>query len=78
MHANPLLQARRAGQGFVNHVARGREGGAGSSAADPNPLAPMRYALALDPGIETTVWLIVAALGCALVLILSEMVQNRK
>jgi len=45
---------------------------------DSNQLTPMHYAVAFDPRIETAVWLIVAAVGCALVLILSEMVKNRK
>lgn len=32
----------------------------------------------IDPNVETAMWLIFAALGAALVLILSEMVKNRK
>ena len=35
-------------------------------------------ALAIDPNVETAMWLIFAALGAALVLILSEMIKNRK
>jgi hypothetical protein len=35
-------------------------------------------ALVIDPNVETAMWLIFAALGAALVLILSEMVKNRK
>jgi hypothetical protein len=38
----------------------------------------VHYVVAFDPRIETAVWLIMAAVGCALVLILSEMVKNRK
>jgi hypothetical protein len=34
--------------------------------------------LVIDPNVETAMWLIFAALGAALVLILSEMVKNRK
>jgi hypothetical protein len=44
---------------------------------DPTPL-PMSYALVFDPKIETAVWLIFAAVGCALVLLLSDMVKKVK
>lgn len=36
------------------------------------------YVLVFDPQVETAVWAILAAVGCALVLVLSEMVKNRK
>lgn len=36
------------------------------------------YILVFDPRVETAVWSILAAVGCALVLVLSEMVKNRK
>jgi len=35
-------------------------------------------ALMIDPNIETAIWLIFAALGATLVVLLSEMVKNRK
>ena len=36
------------------------------------------YVLAFDPQVETAVWAILLAVGCALVLALSEMVKNHK
>lgn len=35
-------------------------------------------ALTIDPNVETAIWLIFAALGAALVLLLSDMVKERK
>ena len=35
-------------------------------------------ALTIDPNIETAIWLIFAALGATLVVVLSEMVKNRE
>ncbi len=35
-------------------------------------------AVMIDPNVETAIWLIFAALGAALVLLLTDMVKNRK
>lgn len=35
-------------------------------------------ALTIDPNVETAIWMIFAALGATLVVLLSEMVKNRK
>jgi hypothetical protein len=45
---------------------------------DPSPISHSAYVLVFDPQVETAVWAILLAVGCALVLVLSEMVKNRK
>ena len=45
---------------------------------DPTQLPAMSYTLVFDPRVETAVWLIFAAVGCALVLLLSDMVKKVK
>jgi len=45
---------------------------------DPTQLPAVSYALVFDPRVETAVWLIFAAVGCALVLLLSDMVKKVK
>lgn len=35
-------------------------------------------AMVIDPNVETAIWLIFAALGATLVVLLAEMVKNRK
>ena len=39
---------------------------------------PLVVRCATDPQVETAVWAILLAVGCALVLVVSEMVKNRK
>jgi len=45
---------------------------------DPNQISHSAYVLVFDPQVETAVWAILLAVGCALVLVVSEMVKNRK
>jgi len=45
---------------------------------DPSQLPPINYALVFEPQVEAAVWLIFAAVGCALGLLLSDMVKKLK
>ncbi len=45
---------------------------------DPSQVSHSAAALVMDPRVETAIWAIFAAVGFALILILSEMVKNRK
>ena len=48
------------------------------SVVDASHMTHGAYVLVFEPQVETAVWAIVAAVGCALVLVLSEMVKKRK
>ena len=45
---------------------------------DPHQVSHGAYVLAFDPRIETAMWAILLAVGCALIVVLTDMVKDRR